>query len=57
MIYNNLIEHKKIWSQLNEMVKNKKLPHAMLFHGSEGSGKEGHAIELAALLSSLPTGH
>ena len=51
MIYNNLIEHKKIRSQLNEMVKNKKLPHAMLFHGSEGSGKEGHAIELAALLN------
>ena len=33
------------------MVNNNKLPHALLFHGPDGVGKEGHAIELAALLN------
>ena len=50
MIYKNLIKNKKVWSQLNTMVENNKLPHALLFHGPEGCGKEAHAIELAALL-------
>tara|TARA_Y100001968_G_scaffold209477_1_gene192585 strand:- start:7286 stop:8362 length:1077 start_codon:yes stop_codon:yes gene_type:complete len=51
MIYDNLIINEKIWSQLNAMVKNQKLPHAMLFHGPNGTGKEAHAIKLAALLN------
>ena len=33
------------------MVKNNTLPHAFIFHGPEGSGKEAHAIELAMLLN------
>ena len=51
MIYNNLIVNKKMWSELETMVQNQKLPHALLFHGPDGSGKEAHAIELAALLN------
>jgi DNA polymerase III gamma/tau subunit len=51
MIYDNLIVNEKIWSQLNAMVENQKLPHAMLFHGPHGTGKEAHAIKLAALLN------
>lgn len=51
MIYDNLIINEKRWFELNELVKNEKLPHALLFHGPDGSGKEAHAIELAALLN------
>ena len=51
MIYDNLILNEKIWSQLKMMVHNNKLPHALLFHGPDGVGKEAHAIELAALLN------
>jgi len=51
MIYNNLIINEKIWPELEAMVRNQKLPHALLFHGPDGSGKEAHAIELAALLN------
>lgn len=51
MIYNNLILNSKIWNQLEMMVQNNMLPHAFIFHGPEGSGKEAHAIEFAALLN------
>ena len=33
------------------MVHANQVPHALLFHGPEGSGKEAHAIELASLLN------
>ena len=51
MIYNNLILNQEIWSQLTNMVENNKLPHALIFSGSDGVGKEAHAIELASLLN------
>lgn len=51
MIYQNLIINTKIWEQLEKMYQTKKIPHALLFHGPDGSGKEAHAIELAALLN------
>ena len=51
MIYDNIIKNEKIWSELKAMVANKKLPHAMLFHGPDGTGKEAHAIALAAHLN------
>ena len=51
MIYDNLIINQKVWNELEKMVAQKKLPHALLFHGPEGAGKEAHAIELAALLN------
>ena len=51
MIYKNLILNSKIWSQLKIMVEKNKLPHAFILHGSEGAGKEAHAIEFAVLLN------
>ncbi len=51
MFYNNLILHSKIWNWVSAGYKQNRLPHAMLFHGNPGCGKEGHAIELAALVN------
>ena len=51
MIYQNLIINKSIWDKLEKMFYSNKIPHALLFHGPEGAGKEAHAIELASLLS------
>ena len=51
MIYQNLIINKSIWNKLEKMFHSNKIPHALLFHGPEGTGKEAHAIELASLLS------
>ena len=51
MIYQNLIINKNIWSKLEAMFHANKIPHALLFHGPSGIGKEGHAIELASLLN------
>ena len=53
MKYDNLIRNKKIWDQLKIMIKNNKLPHALLFHGNSGVGKEAHALELAGLLNNI----
>ncbi len=50
MIYPNLLINNKNWKHLTHSWFKKKLPHALLFHGPEGSGKEGHALELAALV-------
>ena len=43
--------HKKILSQLQSAYEKNKLAHAYLFYGSEGTGKEAIAIELAKLLN------
>ena len=51
MIYNNLILNNKIWDRLKIINKKKKIPNAILFHGPNGTGKEGHAIEFAALIN------
>ena len=51
MIYQNLIINKNIWSKLEAMFHSNKIPHALLFHGASGIGKEAHAIELASLLN------
>ena len=51
MIYPELIINTKNWQHLNHAWKSDRLPHALLFHGSQGVGKEGHALELAALLN------
>ncbi len=42
---------KKILSQFQIAQENNKIAHAYLFHGSEGSGKEAVALELAKLLN------
>ena len=51
MIYPSLHINHKIWNRLFRSWKTGKLPHALLFHGPLGSGKEGHALELAALVN------
>jgi DNA polymerase-3 subunit delta' len=51
MINPNLLINTKNWNHIITLWKNEKLPHAILFHGPLGSGKEGHALELAALLN------
>lgn len=43
--------HNKILSQLQFAFEKNKLAHAYLFYGSEGTGKEAVAIELAKLLN------
>ena len=47
MIYPELIINTKNWQHLNHAWKSDRLPHALLFHGIQGTGKEGHALELA----------
>ncbi len=51
MIYDNLILNNSIWNQLQIMVQNNRLPHALIFHGPNGTGKEAHALELCGLLN------
>ena len=51
MIYSKLILHNTNWKKLLNSFKNNRLAHAMLFHGPEGSGKEGHALEFAGLIN------
>ncbi|MFC1746704.1 ATP-binding protein [Candidatus Neomarinimicrobiota bacterium] len=51
MIYPDLIRHAPQWGRLVRAFELDRLAHAYLFHGPPGSGKEGHAIELAALVT------
>ena len=51
MISTDLLLNKKNWKCLIHSWRGDKLPHALLFHGPAGSGKEGHALELAGLLN------
>ncbi len=51
MIYSDLLINKKNWQQLYRSWNKGRLPHALLFHGPQGTGKEGHALELAAMLN------
>ncbi|MFC1543143.1 ATP-binding protein [Candidatus Neomarinimicrobiota bacterium] len=56
MIYHDLILHSEQWHRLVESFNQERLAHAHLFYGPAGSGKEGHAIELAALVNCLEPG-
>ena len=51
MISTDLLLNKKNWKCLIHSWRGDKLPHALLFQGPAGSGKEGHALELAGLLN------
>ena len=51
MFYKNLILNQKFFNLIKNYHKNDKIPHAILIHGQKGIGKQGHAIELAALLN------
>lgn len=53
MIYSNLIPHPNQWQRLVTAFRQERLAHAYLFFGPAGSGKEGHAIELAAIINCL----
>ena len=53
MIYENLIIQTEVWKKLKSYHVKEKIPNAFLFHGEDGSGKEGHAIELASLINCL----
>ena len=51
MINSTLLINNRNWGRIIRSWNSEKLPHALLFHGPEGTGKEGHALELAALLN------
>ena len=51
MIYKDLLINKHIFNNLLKYKKTNKLPNAFIFHGQDGTGKEGHAIELFAALN------
>ncbi len=53
MIYSDLILHSDQWCRLVESFNQGRLAHAYLFYGPAGSGKEAHAVELAALANCL----
>ena len=53
MIYQNLIIQSSVWNKLNNYLNKKKLPNALLFHGNNGLGKEGHALEFSALINCI----
>ena len=53
MIYQNLIIQSSVWNKLNNYLNKKKLPNAILFHGNNGLGKEGHALEFSALINCI----
>lgn len=49
--FNPDIGHFKIQERILNSIKNNRLPHALLFHGKEGTGKAAFAIEVAKLLN------
>ena len=51
MIYSNLIFNHTIFDGLVNAYKASRLPHAIIFHGNNGIGKEAHAIEFSAYLN------
>ena len=51
MIYNNHISEIANWQFLKKIKSKNQIPHAMLFHGNSGIGKELTAIEFAAYLN------
>ena len=51
MIYPKLTINSKNWKHICHAMESGRLPHALLFHGPQGTGKEGHALELAAMLN------
>jgi len=50
MSFENIIGQKRVVSILERALKSKRMPHALLYHGPEGVGKEAVALELAKAL-------
>ncbi len=50
MAFENIIGQKRVIAMLERSLMSDRLPHALLFHGPEGVGKEAMAIELAKAL-------
>jgi len=50
-IFNQEIGHPEIQTKILNSIKNGRLPHAFLFYGKEGAGKDAFAIEIAKLLN------
>ncbi len=49
--FNPDIGHPEIQAKILNSIKSDRMPHAYLFYGQEGSGKEAFAIEVAKLLN------
>jgi DNA polymerase-3 subunit delta' len=52
---NNIPGQKKVKTILNGFLKSSKIPHALLFSGIDGAGKDYHAIKFAQSLASQAT--
>jgi len=52
---NNIPGQKKVKTILNGFLNSSKIPHALLFSGTDGVGKDFHAIKFAQRLTSLTT--
>lgn len=50
MSFENIIGQQRVISILERAIMNKRMPHALLFHGQQGVGKEAVALELAKAL-------
>ena len=50
MIYESLIRDNSFFNKMSSLIENKRLPNSLILHGSDGIGKEAHAIELCAMI-------
>ena len=50
MSFKNIIGQKRVVSIIKRAITSNRTPHALLFHGAEGLGKEAVAVELAKAL-------
>ena len=50
-VFHPELGHPDIQARILQSIRNNRLPHAFLFYGNEGTGKEAFAIELARLLN------
>ncbi len=50
-VFNPDVGHPDIQAKILSSIKSDHMPHAFLFHGNEGSGKDAFAIEVAKLLN------
>ncbi len=54
---NEITGQKKVRTILNSFIESSKIPHALLFSGAEGVGKDYHAISFAQTLVKLASGN